>query len=34
MVQSQNYSIWYLESGTGKPINNEVYFEQKMCCKS
>ena len=33
MVQSQNYSIWYLESGTGKLINNEVYFEQKMCCK-
>ena len=29
MVQSQNYCIWYLESGAGNLINNEAYFEQK-----
>ena len=28
MVQSQNYSIWYLESGAGNLINNKAYFEQ------
>ena len=34
MVQGQNYSIWYLESGAGNLINNEAYFEQKIYCKS
>ena len=30
MVQSQNYSIWYLKSWAGNLINNEAYFEQKI----
>ena len=34
MVQSQNYSIWYLKSWAGNLINNEAYFEQKICRKS